>query len=451
MKNMLRVTTLLLCVLLLAGCGSATASVPQVTSVQPDYPQMAPYPDESRFLDPATGEFDGDGFSEVYSAWRQNQSLKENIPEGYAAALHTYFLQSVPVFLSADTGNPVCSPLNIYTALAMLAETTGSESRQEILDLLKADSMDALRSQANQVWRAHYCDDGASACVLANSLWLDSQLPFREDTASLLARDYYASVYHCDLGTDAADQALQQWLDEQTGGLLAEQAKALRTDPQTALALASTIYYRAKWSSEFHPDRNTEDTFHSPSGDRTVTFMNTELAYGPYYWGDDFGAVSLRLEDGSNMWLILPDEGKTPADILACGQALELVLGGWLETGAQKSLRVNLSLPKFDAVSSTSLNDSLKELGIRSVFDPLHADFSPITTAENLWLDQAEHASRVTIDEEGVEAAAYTVMMAAGAAMPPEEEMDFILDRPFLFVIASRDNLPLFAGVVNEP
>ena len=31
------------------------------------------------------------------------------------------------------------------------------------------------------------------------------------------------------------------------------------------------------------------------------------------------------------------------------------------------------------------------------------------------------------------------------------EEIDFTVDRPFLFVISSQDNLPLFAGVVTEP
>ena len=42
-------------------------------------------------------------------------------------------------------------------------------------------------------------------------------------------------------------------------------------------------------------------------------------------------------------------------------------------------------------------------------------------------------------------------MMEAGAAMPPDEEVDFILDRPFLFVIESHDGLPLFVGTVNTP
>ena len=38
-----------------------------------------------------------------------------------------------------------------------------------------------------------------------------------------------------------------------------------------------------------------------------------------------------------------------------------------------------------------------------------------------------------------------------GAAEPPTEIIDFILDRPFLFVITNRYAIPVFAGVVNDP
>ena len=48
-------------------------------------------------------------------------------------------------------------------------------------------------------------------------------------------------------------------------------------------------------------------------------------------------------------------------------------------------------------------------------------------------------------------AVAYTVMVAAGGAAPPAEEMDFVLDRPFLFAITGSDGLPLFVGAVNRP
>jgi len=67
------------------------------------------------------------------------------------------------------------------------------------------------------------------------------------------------------------------------------------------------------------------------------------------------------------------------------------------------------------------------------------------------FLEKIEHGATVSIDEEGVTAAAYVAMNMAGSAMPPEDEIDFVLDRPFLFVITSSDGLPLFIGTVYHP
>ena len=55
-------------------------------------------------------------------------------------------------------------------------------------------------------------------------------------------------------------------------------------------------------------------------------------------------------------------------------------------------------------------------------------------------------------DEEGVKAAAYTAELLYGSAMlPPDEKMDFVLDRPFMFVIRSAEGIPLFVGIVERP
>ena len=62
------------------------------------------------------------------------------------------------------------------------------------------------------------------------------------------------------------------------------------------------------------------------------------------------------------------------------------------------------------------------------------------------------HAARTAIDEEGVTAAAYTLIsIEATSAAVPEDEIDFVLDRPFLFAVTGSDGLPLFTGIVNEP
>ena len=114
---------------------------------------------------------------------------------------------------------------------------------------------------------------------------------------------------------------------------------------------------------------------------------------------------------------------------------------------------VHLSMPKFDISSEFDLREALKTLGITDVLDPSVSDFSPMTDdVDFVYLSKAQHDVRVTVDEEGVEAAAFTVMAMSGAGAPPDEieEIDFTVDRPFLFVIMSDDNLPLFAGVVNQ-
>ena len=54
------------------------------------------------------------------------------------------------------------------------------------------------------------------------------------------------------------------------------------------------------------------------------------------------------------------------------------------------------------------------------------------------------------MDEEGCEAAAFTAMMYCGTAMPPDERVEFKLDRPVLFALMGIDGLPLFYGVVNQ-
>ena len=453
MKRRSILALLLVVSVFLTACAPA-ANEPKETGgllAAPDYPEMAPYPDEMSFVDEKSGEFDDEGFDVVYTAWREDRQNQYSQPEGYADGLDTFFQTSMPQFLAGDPGeNAVCSPLNLYMALALLAEVTDGDTRQQILELLNSDGIDKLRTQAGHVWNAHYCADGASTCTLANSVWMDSALNYDGTVLDTLTKEYYASAFQGDLGSPEMDGALQEWLNDQTGGLLEDQIQNVHMDPATVLALASTIYYRARWSSEFGEGANAEDTFHGTAGDVTATYMNTTLTYGPYYWGEDFGAVSLGLEDGSQMWLILPDEGHSPEDILASGHALELILGNPYESENQKSLRVNLSLPKFDIVADRKLNDALKALGITDAFDPAKAEFSLIQTEDDCWLDSVDHAARVAIDEEGVTAAAYTVMLMCGAAMPPEDEMDFILDRPFLFVITSRDNLPLFAGIVNQ-
>ncbi len=414
----------------------------------PEYPIMAPYPDELKYLK-EDGSIDYDEYDKAHTLWYED--VRKQWGKGsYALELKPYFETSMRQFLvPADKqSNTLFSPLNVYIALGMLAEVTDGNSRQQILSLIGVDSIETLRIQISEIWNSTYRNDGAVTSILANSLWLNEDISFKEDTLKNLSEYYYASSFQGKMGSDKYNKALQEWLDTQTGGLLGDQIKNMKMDPNVVMALASTIYFQTKWQEEFHPEHTKEGIFHGAAGDVSADYMNSQ-PFGNYCWDDDFSAYAKELDSGGKMWFILPDEGISPTELLNNSRMTDMVLNQE-EWENKKYVLINASIPKFDVTSQMNLVDDLKDLGLTDIFDMYNSNFTPMTDEiETVYLSKAQHDCRVAIDEQGVTAAAYTVMQLCGSGMP-QDEVDFVVDRPFLFVITNRNHLPLFAGIVNH-
>lgn len=429
--------------------GSPLTPAAHAAIVQAEYPELPPYPG-------GDGDW-SESYQKKYEAWwdavrEQSAALRVLCPDG--DGLEDFYAGTMAQYLSGGgTGNKVYSPLNIYMALAMLAEITDGDSRAQILSLLGVEDIAALRELSSALWNANYRADDSATSILASSLWLDEGLTYNGETLQRLADTYYASSYAGEMGSDKMNRAVQNWLNEQTGGLLKDAAESIRFDPDTVLALASTIYYKVRWHSEFREENNTSDVFHGAAGDVTATYMH-KSGSNTYYYGEKFSAIQRGFTEGGSMWFILPDEGYTTDDLLRDPEAMAFLSSASARKSWEKNayLIVDQSIPKFDVMAETDLTAGLKALGITDVFDPDRADFTPaLQDAEGVAVSQAAHAARVTIDEEGCTAAAFTVIAAAGTAAPPEERVDFTLDRPFFFLIEGECGQPLFAGVVNQP
>lgn len=410
------------------------------------YPETVPFPLESDYM----GENNSfDAYFEAYGKWMDANTARPRLDADEIRTLYPFFKDSVKQFLNG-TENRVCSPLNIYMALAMLSGLTAGNSQGQILKLLGAKSPEALSEQANRIWNALYTDDGVSSTLLGSSLWLNEKVRFNADTLKKVAENFYASSYAGKMGSPEFDASLQAWLNEQTRGLLAQQAGDVKMSAETILALATTIYFKAKWDDEFSEYSTRPETFHAVYGDRQAPFMHQTFR-DAHYVGDGFTAVYKELRD-SGMWLILPDKGKSPADLLNNGAAMDF-LSDPGKYSKRTEAEIVLSLPKFDVTSDLDLIDGLQALGVTDIFKMSAADFSPMTTSrDDITIGQAKHAARVKIDEEGCEAAAFTVMMAVGTAMPePLPQVQFTLDRPFLFAVTASGGVPLFVGAVQIP
>lgn len=345
----------------------------------------------------------------------------------------------------AEGENTVYSPVSLYMALGMVTELTEGQTKRQVTNLLGVSDSEALRQWTQSLWRQLYCDEKDSALWLGTAAFLNEAMTFHKEPLEVLAEDYYASSYGLPMGTSGADKAIAAWLDRQTNDLLTDDTGAIRTEKRDLLRLYNTIYYKAAWQAEFFGGATAEDIFTAADGtEQRADFMHIAIEGSPVRKGEGYRCASLYLKDGGEMTFYLPDEGVTVEELWQ----QENFLGEELAVPTHV-VRVNWSVPKFDLRNSLELNEVLQALGVIDAFDGSRADFSPLTE-QPAYVESVNQAARVKIDEEGVEAAAYTeVDTNAGDAPPqemPEEEMN--LNRPFLFVIW-KDGAPLFVGAVQ--
>jgi serpin B len=112
---------------------------------------------------------------------------------------------------------------------------------------------------------------------------------------------------------------------------------------------------------------------------------------------------------------------------------------------------VQLSLPKFDIETSTSLAEQLAALGMPTAFSD-SADFTGISTVEPLHIADVIHQANITVDEEGTEAAAATGVVTRSTSAPVDTPIEFVVDRPFVFALRHvSTGATLFMGRVTDP
>ncbi len=95
------------------------------------------------------------------------------------------------------------------------------------------------------------------------------------------------------------------------------------------------------------------------------------------------------------------------------------------------------------------LTSTLKSLGVNSIFNE-DGELYGISD-EALSVSLIKQWTDFEMDEEGLEAAAATMIGIRTTSMPPQlEEVDMTLDKPFTLLITFRD-IPLFLGDIYNP
>jgi len=285
---------------------------------------------------------------------------------------------------------------------------------------------------------------------IANAMWGQTGYTFLPAYLDLLAENYGAGIGILDLQHEREHSAevINGWIHEETNGLIDGGVTSDDFNETSLFVLANAIYFKAKWMDEFDERSTHDDTFYTPQGNVAVPMMN-QWAYVNYTEGTDYQAAEIPYKGNTaGMLVLLPKEGKF--DEFEASLTKER-LSGIIE--GLDNREVVLKLPKFDyRPDFVDLKDVLSQMGMTDPFAFPDADFSGMDGSPLIYLQFARHLAFVSVDEQGTEAAAVTIIGGGAGGYPEEPQTKFIVNRPFIFLIRDRvTGTILFMGRILDP
>jgi serine protease inhibitor len=350
--------------------------------------------------------------------------------------------------ITEDSGqNVFISPLSILLALAMTYNGAVGDTNLAIADAMEFSGMDIeeLNQGFSDLLVSILNGDPGVKINIANSIWPRLGFNPKEDFVDINKKYYSSEVNELDFSDPGAVDTINGWIEDATE----EKIKKMLTEipPDAVMYLINAIYFKGDWSYPFDEESTFEEDFNLEDGSKKSVPMMHIIEHFDYITGENFGMVRLPYGDEKfSMYIVLPNEGVAVDGII-----------GFLDNYYYDNLRnsmvdteVRLAMPKYKMEYGVKLlNDVLTDLGMGIAFSP-EADFSNINP--DIFISRVMHKAVIEVNEKGSEAAAATVVEMAESAMPIEETVEFIVDRPFFFVIADdRSGAVLFMGKVVSP
>lgn len=271
-------------------------------------------------------------------------------------------------------------------------------------------------------------------------IWPPVDVSPDQDWVDLLATYHGVDVQPLDFAgdPDGSRQSMNDWVADNTQGLIPELLPPGFVRPKTVLVLSDAWYLKARWQSPFVKYGPEQGSFTRPDGSTVpVEFLrHLELA-DRRGTGDRFAGAEIPYDGGEfSMLVLVPDAGRFDEVRDRLNQAFLDEVDARFTTGPYELL-----LPPWEDTAQIDLLPWLSQL-------PAAPGSYPVI-APDAFLD-AVHGADITVDDWGTVAAAATAL-GFGESAAPEPELTVGADRPFLYLIRHRPTgLVLFAGQVGR-
>lgn len=337
------------------------------------------------------------------------------------------------------------SPMSVTYMLGMLNSGANDECQKKIDEALGMDG--ATAQQINEFCHSLMTQapeaDKQVTLESANALFANKGLQVDQQYANTLKNYYDAEVSTLDFGNPGALATINGWAEKKTHGMIPNVLDEISAS--ATMYLMNTVYFEALWTKQFDKANTTDDKFISEDGTQHDVQMMHNKVLVDVDANDVFTSVCLPYGSGVNwnMYILLPEEGKTIDDVLDCMNA-----NYWkLRYNSYKPMVLEVSIPKFSVADKMDLQKPLKGMGLDCLFSK-GALSRMFGNAENVCLTDMFQKSRIDVSEEGAKMAAVTVATGDLAAPPSGDHQikngKFNANRPFVYVVTEESSNAVF-------
>src|SRR5439155_10515776 len=182
-----------------------------------------------------------------------------------------------------------------------------------------------------------------------------------------------------------------------TNNLIKELISNNDINSTTCMLLLNTLYFKGQWKDSFKKYLTTKEKFKMLSNNiKDVDMMTIQKTF-PYYEDENYQLLELPYKSDFSFGILLPKKTFIfPVEVADYFNKLNYA-------------KVECYIPKFTQRNKMSLKDTFQKLGVKSLFND--ADFSRMTSDQNISVSDIIHEVVVIIDEEGTEASAATAIV----------------------------------------
>lgn len=342
--------------------------------------------------------------------------------------------------------NVLISPYSIVTALAMAENGADGNTLSQMEETLGTD-LESLK-QFLYAYAQYMPSSQDCSLHVANSIWikdldvLNIKEEFLKDNRTYFDGQIFQAPFD---QTTLSD--INNWVYNETDGMVED---ILNQIPEDAIMyLVNALSFDAEWSETYEKSQVRDLNFTSSNGDVSEVEF---LVGNEYQYIEIDGGIGFAKPYADNQYsfvAILPDENVE--DLLSNLDSEELLNA--ISNTSPKT--VNTYIPKFSYEYDIELSEILTTMGMVDAFNEDAADFTNMLELvdTNIFIDRVLHKTFITVDENGTEAGAATVIefLTESASANPNDTVEVRLDRPFLFMIVDNEfHLPIFMGVVDN-